>query len=107
MTTLDPEDGYAVLINTFRVQPERADALVDVLSRATSEQMRHMPGFISANIHVSLDRTRVVNYAQWRDEASFEAMLQDSAAREHMSVAANLADSFEPVLYALKVSHGA
>jgi hypothetical protein len=25
--------------------------------------MRHRPGFISANIHASLDGTRVVNYA--------------------------------------------
>lgn len=30
--------------------------------------MRHIDGFVSANIHASLDGTRAVNYAQWRSE---------------------------------------
>jgi hypothetical protein len=31
MTTLDPADGYLVLINTFTVEPSRADELLAVL----------------------------------------------------------------------------
>ena len=59
MVTLDPNAGYLVLINTFEVQPERADELLEVLSEATEHGMRQRPGFISANLHVSLDRKHV------------------------------------------------
>lgn len=47
MTRLDPRDGYAVLINTFRVAPERAEELMALLERATQETMRFQPGFVS------------------------------------------------------------
>jgi heme-degrading monooxygenase HmoA len=57
-----------------------------------------LPGFISANIHRSLDGTKVVNYAQWRRREDFEAMLQSSAAIPHLQQAAQLA-AFEPHLY--------
>ena len=50
--------------------------------------MRHLPGFVSANIHLSTDRTRVVNYAQWESAEAYSAMLADPTAREHMSKAA-------------------
>ena len=103
MAMLDPTDGYAVLINTFTVQPEKAEALLRMLEEAT-EIMRRMPGFVSANLHVSQDRKRVVNYAQWRSKADFEAMLGNADARPHMQAAADLAEGYEPVLYSLEYS---
>jgi quinol monooxygenase YgiN len=45
--------------------PERSDELLEVVSEATEAVMQRQPGFISANLHVNLDRRRVVNYAQW------------------------------------------
>ncbi len=104
MATLDPESGYMVLINTFRVAPERADALLALLEQATAETMRHRPGYVSANLHVSDDRTRVVNYAQWRSRADFEAMLADDVARVHMREAAAIAESYDPVICDLRYS---
>jgi hypothetical protein len=44
------------LINTFKVAPDRQQA-IDLLDRATVNVMRKQPGFISANIHRSLDGT--------------------------------------------------
>jgi len=61
--------------------------------------MRKQQGFISANIHRSLDGTRVTYYAQWRSPEAFEAMLRDREAAEHMGEAAKIAESFEPHLY--------
>jgi quinol monooxygenase YgiN len=107
MTTLDPGDGGVALINTFRVKPGKAAELVAVLTEATETTMGKVPGFISANLHVSEDGTRVVNYAQWRSKADFEAMKADPRAREHMGAAAALSESFEPVLYELRYSHSA
>lgn len=103
MGTLDPKDGHTVLINTFIVSPERAEALISVLEEAT-ETMCRMAGFVSANLHLSHDRTRVVNYAQWRSRADFETMLTNPEAKPHMQAAAELADSYDPVLYTLRVS---
>ena len=83
----------------FTVAPERQQALIDLLAEATEAVMRHQPGFISANLHRSLDGQRVTNYAQWRSRADFEAMLRNPAAQIHMHQAAELAVSFEPHLY--------
>lgn len=105
--TLDPSAGYLTFVNTFTVEPERAEALLEVLSRATEETMRYLPGFISANLHVSEDRRRVLNYAQWRSRADYDAMFQNPQARVHMGEAAQLARAFEPVFYELRHSHAA
>jgi quinol monooxygenase YgiN len=106
MTTLHPNDCYVTLINIFTVDPARADELLDFLSRVTEETMRHMPGFVSANLHVSLDRRQIANYAQWNSRADFETMLRNPAAQPHMREAAEIAESYSPVLYELRRVHG-
>ena len=73
-TTIAPHAAYATLINVFTVEPERADELAGLLTRSTEEVMQHLPGFRTANIHLSTDRTRVVNYAQWDSAEAFAAM---------------------------------
>lgn len=105
MTTIERHGPHATLINVFTVRPDRADALATLLSDVTDEVMRHVPGFVSANIHVSTDRTRVVNYAQWENADAFEAMLADPTAREHMGRAAALAEGFDPHLYTVESVH--
>jgi quinol monooxygenase YgiN len=107
MATLDPKNRFAVLINTFQVAPEKAEELLAILEQATDETMRSQPGFVSANLHISDDRTRIVNYAQWRTRADFEAMLKDPTARIHMRQAAEIATSFDPVIYELRYSRTA
>ena len=107
MTTLDPGADYLVLINTFTVEPSRADELLQVLSRATEMAMRHRPGFVSANLHISQDRRHVANYAQWRSQADLDAMMADPTARVHMMEAAEIATSFTPIYYELREVHSA
>ena len=107
MTTIDPTDGYLVLINTFSVDPSKAEDLLKILSEATEHGMRQRPGFISANLHISTDKRHVANYAQWRSQADVDAMMNDPAARDHMGRAAELAVSFDPIYYELRESHTA
>lgn len=102
MTTLDPSDGHLVLINTFTVEPARAEELLKILSKATLEGMQHMPGFVSANLHMSSDKKHVANYCQWRSQGDLDAMMAHPAAREHMGEAATVATSFEPIYYELR-----
>jgi heme-degrading monooxygenase HmoA len=99
MVTIAKDRDLVTLINVFTVAPEDQQRLVDVLVDATQAVMRNQQGFISANIHRSLDGTRVTNYAQWRSPEAFEAMLGDREAAEHMGEAAKIAESFEPHLY--------
>ena len=105
MTTIQANAPYATLINVFTVDPERAADLADLLTAATDEVMQHLDGFLSANIHVSTDNTRVVNYAQWASAEAMLAMQANETAREHMIKAADLAISFEPHLYRVESVH--
>ena len=104
MTTLNPNDGYIVLINTFSVEPDNAEALLAELREATEMGMRSRPGFVSANLHISKDGKHVANYAQWRSQADVDAMMADPTARTHMKRAADLATSFDPIYYELRDS---
>ncbi len=63
-TTLDSSAGYITNINTYKVAPEPAEALLDLPIRAADETVRYVPGFVSANFHINLDKNfEVVNYA--------------------------------------------
>jgi quinol monooxygenase YgiN len=107
MTKLDPNEGYVVLINTFEVEPDRAEELLGALSRATEHGMRQRSGFVSANLHMSQDRRHVANYVQWQSQADLDAMMADPAALVHMQAVAAIATSFDPIYYALRESHAA
>jgi quinol monooxygenase YgiN len=107
MTTLDATDVYLVMINTFSVDPARADELIAALSHATEFGMRQRPGFVSANLHISHDKRHVANYAQWRSKDDLDAMMKDPSAQVHMRQAAGIANSFTPIYYELRETHGA
>jgi heme-degrading monooxygenase HmoA len=92
------------LINIFEVEPTEQPRLVELLDLATREVMKHLPGFVSANIHRSLDGTRVANYAQWSSQDDFAAMLQNPLAQSHMAAAARLAKA-TPGLYEVVSVH--
>ena len=68
---------------------------------------RTFPASFSAALQVSEDKTPVINCAKWRAEADMEAMLRSPEAQPHLKSAAELADSYEPVLYTLRLSDGA
>lgn len=103
-TTLDPGAGYVTIINTYTVAPERAEALLDLLVRSTVETIRYVPGFVSANFHVNLDRTQVVNYAQWRSRDAIAAAGADPGVAARIREVAQLVDGFTPILYELRDS---
>ena len=91
MSTIEKGNGVLTLINVFTVAPEQQEKLVALLIEATEQTMKHVPGFVSANIHRSLDGKRVVNYAQWQSMAAFEAMQKNPEAIPHMQAAAAIA----------------
>ena len=74
MAVIEKGRRLMTLVNIFTVKPDKQAGLAELLVRATEETMRHVPGFISASIHRSLDGTKVINYAQWRSQADFTAL---------------------------------
>jgi heme-degrading monooxygenase HmoA len=84
MPRISKNNKVVTLINVFTVEPANQQKLVDMLVETTEKMMKHVPGFVSASIHKSLDGVRVVNYAQWRSKQDFDAMRNSSAAQEHM-----------------------
>ena len=97
-TSIRTGNGVVTLINVFTVAPEHQQELIEVLDRATVQVMRHLPGFVSANIHRGLGGTRVANYAQWTSRAAYEAMLGNPAAAEHMARPPSWRPSSQPCM---------
>ena len=87
LTTLDPNSGLVTTINTYNVTPERADEVLEYLIRSANETVRYVPGFLSFNFHLSLDRTQIVNYGQWESRAAV------AAARENPKIVALMAET--------------
>jgi Antibiotic biosynthesis monooxygenase len=78
MTTINNKNECITLINVFTVSsPARQDDLIDILANATKNVIRFKKGFISANIHKSIDGVRVTNYGQWKTQEDLDAMRSD------------------------------
>lgn len=87
MSDISTANELLTVIDVFTVEPSNQSRLVNLLVQATALVMKKLPGFISANIHQSDDGTRVVNYAQWRSRAHFEAMMKNPEAQRHLRTA--------------------
>ncbi|ADL02042.1 Tetracenomycin-F1 monooxygenase [Brevundimonas subvibrioides] len=95
--TIDPDPVPVVLINVFKVQPDRQDALIDLLTAMTRAQVG-LPGFVSATLHRGLNGKTVANHAVWRSVADWKAMTRNPAVAAAMSPIMAIA-TFEPNLY--------
>ena len=104
LTTLDPSDGYITTMNTYTVAPERAEEVLDYLVRSAVETVRYVPGFVSMNFHVSLDRTQIVNYAQWKSREAMAAARENPKIVALMSETARIAGGSKPTPYELRQS---
>jgi antibiotic biosynthesis monooxygenase (ABM) superfamily enzyme len=75
MTIIRANDGVIAQINVFTVLPEKQQELIVLLSEAAAFAS-NIPGWISASVHRSLDRTKVVNYAQSKDLESAQNIIK-------------------------------
>ena len=96
-TILDPNGKYLTFINTFTVEPDRAEALIQALKHSTEETFRSKTGFISVNLHMSRDHKRVVNYAQWQSKEDYDAAFKTPEVQAHIKELASMAISFDPI----------
>lgn len=89
-----------ILINVFTVAPSNQNEVLELLTRATKDHVRHAKGFISARLHRSLDGTKVTMYAQWQSMEAYQAMRNDPAPLPFFQRALEIAE-FSPGMYEL------
>ncbi|WP_137929734.1 antibiotic biosynthesis monooxygenase family protein [Mesorhizobium comanense] len=75
MPIIRADTGVITQINVFTVPEGGQQALIDLL-REAAMSCRDISGWMSASLHRSLDGTRVVNYAQARDEAAMRRVFE-------------------------------
>ena len=82
MPTISTNNEVATVIIIFNVEPEKQQQLIDTIAEFVNT-VKHLPGFVSANIHKSLDGVKVANYAQWKTKEDFEKFLNNSKVQEN------------------------
>jgi quinol monooxygenase YgiN len=98
MQITQTRDGLATLINVFTVAPADQLRLIELLAHATESNIRHVPGFVSAALHRSLDGTKVTMYAQWRSAEDYQRMRARPDASPFLAEAMTIA-TFDPGIY--------
>lgn len=70
--TLSLDNSLTTVIIIFRVEPERQQKLIEAIKEFLPT-VKTQPGFVSANLHKSIDGVKVANYAQWESIEAFQA----------------------------------
>ena len=71
MTTISVTNNVMTLITVYEVAPADQQHLIELITTAYEQTIRHLPGFVEAHAHRSSDGVRVVSYAQWNGQASY------------------------------------
>ncbi|HTC00372.1 MAG TPA: antibiotic biosynthesis monooxygenase family protein [Ferruginibacter sp.] len=95
MTTISKDNNFVTLINIFIVEPVNQQKLIDLLTSATNDSVRQIPGFISSSLHRSLDGRKVTMYAQWKSIEDYQNMRNNPVASPYLEQALAIA-TFEP-----------
>ncbi len=82
MVIIDKEAPLVTVIVRFLVAPAHQERLLALTEILMAPLMRGQPGFVSSSFHRSRDGTQVVNYAQWRSVADYEAFGREPAVQE-------------------------
>ena len=98
MLTITTGDRPMTVINVFTVAPAQQRRLVELLTQATESSIRHVPGFVSAALHRSLDGTKVTMYAQWATPEHYDRMRARPDASPFLAEALAIA-RFDPGFY--------
>jgi quinol monooxygenase YgiN len=79
LAPIQPGSNIATLINPLTVPPEHQHVLMHHLTQKIDPILRQLPGYISTNLHRSLDGTQVLNYAQWASPEAYQAAMKAPA----------------------------
>ena len=74
---IDALNHHLTIINILTPKEgTSSEQLIAQLNKALGEELLSQAGFISSTVHQSLDNNLVINYTQWKDEASLQTMVK-------------------------------
>ena len=82
--TISTNNEVATVIVIFNVNPEKQQELLDN-SAEFVKIVKQQPGFVSSNLHKSLDGLKVANYAQWETTEDFENFINNPEVKQKAS----------------------
>jgi quinol monooxygenase YgiN len=82
VAVIDQYRNILTLMIEIDVTPEECDAQVVTIKNFLNEVVKTQPGFISSNLHVSLEKDKIVNYAQWKNESDYQAFLENEEVQK-------------------------
>ncbi|MGB3511625.1 MAG: antibiotic biosynthesis monooxygenase [Microcoleaceae cyanobacterium] len=77
MAIIATNNEVITVIIIFTVQPDRQQELINSIAEFL-ETVKQQPGFVSANIHKSIDGVKVANYAQWQSQTDYENFIHNT-----------------------------
>ena len=91
--------------NIIDVDPEHHQEVIELLVEGIENAISQRPGFVSATVLASVDKTRVINVARWRSADDARATQSDPQARAYAERTAAIAHP-QPGLYVVAAEHG-
>lgn len=96
---ITPDFNGQTVISTFEMTPGTCTDVLEALTAAYEQVIRHQPGFLGGAIHVNDAQTRICTYSRWEKRQDFQAMLRTPEMRDRNRVIAAMCARFEPVMY--------
>jgi len=100
MAVIDQYRDLLTVLIVFDVSPDQVDEHVANIKEFLLNTVKLQPGFVSANLHISIDKKRVVNYAQWRTQEDYDNFLNN----EEVQLKAREVLKIEPKTTLMKVA---
>ncbi|MFB5611349.1 MAG: antibiotic biosynthesis monooxygenase [Nitrosopumilaceae archaeon] len=80
---ISSERAFPTGINIITVSTENCKKLIESLTEYANNVLKKQDGFVSANIHKSLDAKRVINYVQWKSFDGLTSLFSDGEAQPY------------------------
>lgn len=103
MAALDLENQWVTVIILFKVKEGQQAAVIEQVQELFAIA-KHQPGFVSANLHRSLDGLKVANYAQWANETALENFRQLPNVQARVAPLQELVEEMDSHLYEIVAS---
>ena len=102
MLTISRDSGLFTTMIFVEGPPDKQKEVFEASVSATEEKIRHLPGFVAAAYHNSLDGTMVTEYVQWESAERFAEASRSPQFGEHVSEMAGLVEDAEFGPYAVR-----
>src|SRR3954466_12230568 len=102
MPEIGKHNGPVTQITVLETEPGKQEDLLNVL-KERARFMATQPGFVSINLHESLDGEKIINYVQWTSRELLEKAHHAPESRENWPQVSKLPTTAQPNLY--KVVH--